>query len=150
MRIWKLFCAVMVVAVLASVLGLGGAQAAVTPNPSPVGPKVIALALPVGVVDTAFPVLVLVKNTNSCTMDKVVISISGNQLFTDNCTLVLPEESEIKPYFGIAPNGYGFAMWFVECAVEGDLQICVNVQGTLCSLGLAQGSDCVDITVYDM
>lgn len=148
MRIWKLFCAVMVVAVLASVIGLGGAQAAVTPNVTPVAPKVMALALPVAVVDTAFPVLALVKNTNSCTMDKVVISIS---LPTDNCcTLVLPEEKEIKPYFGIAPNGYSFAMWFVECAVEGDIQICVAVTGNLCQGGVASGSDCVDIKVYDL
>jgi hypothetical protein len=146
MRIWKLFCAVMVVAVLASVLGIGGVQGAVAPNPTPVAPKVMALALPVAVVDAAFPVLVLVKNTNSCTMDKVVISIAVPK----DCTLVLPEESEIKPYFGIPANGYSFAMWFVECAVEGDIQICVSVQGTLCSLGLATGSDCVDIKVYDM
>ena len=146
MRIWKLFCAVMVVAVLASVIGLGGAQAAVAPNPTPVAPKVIALALPVAVVDTAFPVLVLVKNTNSCTMDKVVISIT----VPDSCTLVLPEESEIKPYFGIPPNGYSFAMWFVECAVEGDIQICVSVQGNTLPGGVATGSDSVDIKVYDM
>ena len=80
------------------------------------------------------------------TMDKVVISITVPK----DCTLVLPEESDIKPYFGIPANGYGFAMWFVECAVEGDLQVCVNVQGTLCSSGLATGNDCVDIKVYDM
>ena len=76
MRIWKLFCAVMVVAVLASVIGLGGAQAAVSPNPTPVVPKVMALALPVAVVDTAFPVLVLVKNPGDSSIDKPVISIT--------------------------------------------------------------------------
>jgi hypothetical protein len=149
MRIWKLFCAVMVVAVLASVLGLGGAQAAVAPNPDLTQPKVITLALPVAVVDTAFPVLVLVKNNNSSTIDKPVISITGNKLFTDNCTLVLPEDSEIKAYFGIPPKGYSFAMWFVECAVEGDLEICVNVVGKI-GASTVTGSDCVEITVYDM
>jgi hypothetical protein len=148
--IWRLFSAVLLIAVMASVVGVGvvsqPAQAALATNPA-LPPKVMALALPVAAVDTAFPVLVLVKNTYSSTIDKPVISIV---LPTDNsCTLVLPEEAEIKAYFGIPPLGYSFAMWFVECKVKGDITITVNLVGHIGG-GVVTGSDSVAITVYDM
>jgi parallel beta-helix repeat protein len=113
--------------------------------PNYTAPKVTVLALPFAVVDTAFPVLVIVKNHADSSIDKVMYTITVPK----DCTLVLPEENEIKPYFGIPANGYSFAMWFVECAVEGDLEICVNVVGKI-GASTVTGSDCVEITVYDI
>ena len=147
--VWRLFGVVMLIAVVASVIGVGAfsqpAQAALATNPALPALKVTALALPFAAVDAAFPVFVLVKNPGDRSLDKPVISITVPQ----GCTLVLPEENEIKPYFGIRQHGYGFAMWFVECAVEGDITISVSVVGTIGG-GVVTGSDTVDITVYDI
>ena len=147
--VWRLFGGVILIAIMASVVGVGvvsqPAQAALATNPPLPALKVTALALPFAAVDAAFPVLVLVKNPGDSSIDKPVISIT----VPDSCTLVLPEKKEIKPYFGIRPHGYSFAVWFVECGVEGDITISVSVVGTIGG-GTVTGSDTVDITVYDI
>jgi len=40
-------------------------------------------------------------------------------------------------------------MWFVECAVEGDITISVNLVGKMGGATVT-GSDSVEITVYDI
>ena len=146
MRIWKLISAVMVVAMLASVIGMGAAQGAVAPSPTPPpGPKVTALALPFAWVDTAFPVLVIVKNQADSAIDDPQICI----VVSADCTIELPENDECQePWFGIKANGYAFAIWFVECHAEVDQTIVATVIGEIDGY-IAKGSDSVEIELYD-
>jgi len=108
-------------------------------------PKVTALALPFAWVDTAFPVLVIVKNQADSTIDDPQICIE----VPDGCTLELPEDECIEPWFGIRANGYGFGIWFVQCPVEGDIVISVCVVGEIGGVQLAPACDSVEIEVWE-
>jgi hypothetical protein len=145
MRIQRLLGVAMVIAVLASVVVTGAAQGAVAPSPTvPPAPKVNALALPFAWVDTAFPVLVIVKNQADSAIDDPQICIE----VPDGCTLELPEDECIEPWFGIRANGYAFAIWFVECPVEGDIEIEVCVMGEIDSEPVS-ACDIVEVEVWE-
>jgi len=144
-RIRKLLGVAMVIAVLASIIVTGAAQGAVAPSPTVPAPKVTALALPFAWVDTAFPVLVIVKNQSDCTIDDPQICIEVPQ----GCVLELPEDECVEPWFGIGANGYAFAIWFVSCPVEGDIVISVCVHGLVCGGELAAACDTVEIEVWE-
>jgi len=144
-RIRKLLGVAMVIAVLASIMVTGAAQGAVAPSPTVPAPKVTALALPFAWVDTAFPVLVIVKNQSDCTIDDPQICIEVPQ----GCVLELPEDECVEPWFGIGANGYAFAIWFVSCPVEGDIVISVCVHGLVCGGELAAACDTVEIEVWE-
>ena len=145
MRIRKLVGVAMVIAVLASIIVTGAAQGAVAPSPTVPAPKVTALALPFAWVDTAFPVLVIVKNQADSAIDDPQICIE----VPDGCTLELPEDECIEPWFGIRANGYGFGIWFVQCPVEGDIVISVCVVGEIGGVQLAPACDSVEIEVWE-
>ncbi len=146
MRIRRLLGVAMVIAVLASIIVTGAAQGAVAPSPTvPPAPKVTALALPFAWVDTAFPVLVIVKNQADSAIDDPQICIE----VPDGCTLELPEDECIEPWFGIRANGYAFAIWFVECPVEGDIEIGVCVMGEIGGVQLGEACDSVEIEVWE-
>jgi hypothetical protein len=147
MRIRKLAGVAMVIAVLASIIVTGAAQAAVAPSPTaPPAPKVTALALPFAWVDTAFPVLVIVKNQSDCTIDDPQICIE----VPEGCVLELPEDECVEPWFGIGANGYGFAIWFVSCPMETDeLLISVCVMGEVCGGQMTPACDTVEIEVWE-
>ncbi|HWR71013.1 MAG TPA: hypothetical protein VN415_08150 [Dehalococcoidia bacterium] len=144
MRNWRLLSVAMVIAVLISVIGVGAAQGAVAPNQVE-QPKVTALALPFAWVDTAFPVLVIVKNQEDSAIDDPQICIEVSQ----DCTIVLPEDDACQePWFGIRANGYAFAIWFVECSVEADQEIVATITGEIGG-ALVSGSDSVEIELWD-
>jgi hypothetical protein len=139
----KLFAIVVVAAVLASVIGVSAAQGVEPPPPA--APKVTALALPFAFVDTAFPVLVIVKNQDDSTMDEPQICIEVSK----DCSIVLPEDDDCQePWFGIRGNGYGFAIWFVECSVEVDQTIWATVWGFIGGVQVT-GSDSVEIELWE-
>ncbi|HWR70222.1 MAG TPA: hypothetical protein VN415_04115 [Dehalococcoidia bacterium] len=120
MRIQRLLGVAMVIAVLASIIVTGAAHGAVAPSPTvPPAPKVNALALPFAWVDTVFPVLVIVKNQADSAIDEPQICITE----LDGCVLELPEDECVEPWFGIRANRYAFAIWFLSCPVEGDIEI---------------------------
>ena len=144
MRIGKLVGVVMVIAVLASIIVTGAAQAQTVPPP-PAAPKVTALALPFAWVDTAFPVLVIVKNQVDSTIDDPQICIE----VPDGCILELPEDMCVEPWFGIGAKGYAFAIWFVSCPVEGDIEISVCVMGEVGGVQLTPACDIVEIEVWE-
>jgi hypothetical protein len=142
----KLIGIVMVMAILASVMGLGVAQGAVAPSQTVEQPKVMALALPFAFVDAAFPVLVIVKNQDDSTMDEPQICIAVDEKC---CTIVLPEDDPCQePWSGISGNGYAFGFWFVECSVEQDQTITATVWGNIGGVDVT-ASDSVEITLYD-
>ena len=144
MRIQRLLGLAMVIAVLASIIVTGAAQGAVAP-PAPPQPKVDALALPFAWVDTAFPVLVIVKNQADSAIDDPQICIEVPK----ECTLELPEDECIEPWFGIRANGYAFAIWFVQCPFEGDIEISVCVMGEIGGVELTPACDIVEIEVWE-
>ena len=144
MRIRKLVGVAMVIAVLASIIVTGAAQAQTVPPP-PAAPKVTALALPFAWVDTAFPVLVIVKNQVDSTIDDPQICIE----VPDGCILELPEDMCVEPWFGIGAKGYAFAIWFVSCPVEGDIEISVCVMGEVGGVQLTPACDIVEIEVWE-
>ena len=144
MRIRRLLGVAMVIAVLASIIVTGAAQAQTVPPP-PAAPKVTALALPFAWVDTAFPVLVIVKNQADSAIDDPQICIE----VPDGCILELPEDECVEPWFGIGAKGYAFAIWFVSCPVEGDIEISVCVMGEVGGVQLAPACDVVEIEVWE-
>jgi len=105
--------------------------------------KVTALALPFAWVDTAFPVLVIVKNQADSTIDDPQICINA-----PGCTLELPEEECVEPWWGIRADGYSFAVWFVSAPEEGDLTIEVCAVGEIGG-GIVSGCDTVEVEVFD-
>ncbi len=145
MRIRKLVGVAMVIAVLASIIVTGAAQGAVAPSPAVPAPKVTALALPFAWVDMAFPVLVIVKNQADSTIDDPQICIEVPK----ECTLELPEDECVEPWFGIRANGYAFAIWFVQCPFEGDIEISVCVMGEVGGVELTPACDIVEIEVWE-
>jgi hypothetical protein len=142
----KLFAIVAIAAILASVIGAAAAQAAVAPSPTPPpAPKVTALAFPFAWVDTAFPVLVLVKNEADSDIDDPQICLD----FGECVTVELPEDEACEePWFGIGPNGYGFGIWFLQCSCEEDQTITATVMGEIDG-ALVSGSDSVEIELWD-
>jgi hypothetical protein len=145
-RIRKLLGVAMVIAVLASIIVTGAAQGAVAPSPTVPAPKVTALALPFAWVDTAFPVLVIVKNQSDCTIDDPQICIE----VPEGCVLELPEDECVEPWFGIGAKGYAFAIWFVSCPMETDeLLISVCVMGEVCGGQMTPACDTVEIEVWE-
>ena len=146
MRIRKLVGVAMVIAVLASIIVTGAAQGAVAPSPTVPAPKVTALALPFAWVDTAFPVLVIVKNQADCTIEDPQICIE----VPEGCVLELPEDKCVEPWFGIGAKGYAFAIWFVSCPMETDqLLISVCVRGEVCGGQITEACDTVEIEVWE-
>ena len=145
MRIRKLLGVAMVIAVLASIIVTGAAQAQTVPPP-PAAPKVTALALPFAWVDTAFPVLVIVKNQVDSTIDDPQICIE----VPEGCVLELPEDECVEPWFGIGAKGYAFAIWFVSCPMETEeLLISVCVMGEVCGGQMTPACDTVEIEVWE-
>ena len=118
----------------------GSFEVQVTISPAP---KVTALAFPFAFVDTAFPVLVIVKNNADSTIDDPQICIDA-----PGCVLELPEDECVEPWFGIRANGYAFSIWFVLAPQEGDLTIEACVIGEIAG-GIVSACDTVEVEVYE-
>jgi len=140
MRIWRLFTVVMLVAVLASVVGLGVSakptQACACLDVNIVAPD----RFPVG---SPFAVCAIIWNHCDCNADNVKATIH----LPAGLELVWPEKDIM--YGRIWANTVLAYGWLVRTDVPGDYCVTVTAVGQAACLGTVYGSEEHQITIWD-